>query len=128
MLVHFPIALLIVAAAAECVLLAGRDERWRLVVTVCLRAGAASAVVAATAGWLLAAATDASVVLEWHRWLGTAVAAFAVLAAIAGALVPARQPRIAWLYRASLFAAGLLIPIAGHLGGVLVWGEDFLRP
>jgi uncharacterized membrane protein len=128
-LVHFPIALLITAAAAECVLLTAGDERWRLVVMVGLRAGAVSAVAAAATGWLLAAAPsiDATPLLEWHRWLGTAVAALAALAAISEAFATPGRSQATRLYRASLFAAGALIPIAGHLGGVLVWGADFLH-
>jgi hypothetical protein len=59
--------------------------------------------------------------LEWHRWLGTAVAVLAVAAALA-----ARAGAVS-LYRVSLFTAGVLLPIAGHLGGALVWGADFLR-
>jgi len=128
-LVHFPIALLLMAAAAECILVVAGDERWRLVGKVSLRAGAVSAVAAAAAGWLLAAAPsmDATPVLEWHRWLGTAVAALAALAAIAGTAATPQRSRATWLYRACLFTAGALIPIAGHLGGVLVWGADFLH-
>ena len=128
-LVHFPIALLIMAAAAEGALCVAGDERWRLVAVVSLRAGAVSAVAAAVAGWLFAAqpSIDPTPALEWHRWLGTAVAALASLAAIAGAAATPQHSRATWLYRACLFAAGALIPIAGHLGGVLVWGADFLH-
>lgn len=128
-LVHFPIALLIMAAAAECVLWLSRDERWRLVVMVSLRAGAMSAIAAAVAGWRLAAmpSIDSTPLLEWHRWLGTAVAALAALASIAGWAAAPRRTRTTWLYRACLFAAGGLVPITGHLGGVLVWGADFLH-
>ena len=31
-------------------------------------------------------------------------------------------------YRATLLGAAALIAIAGHLGGTLVWGADFLHP
>jgi hypothetical protein len=31
-------------------------------------------------------------------------------------------------YRVTLFGAALLVAIAGHLGGTLVWGAEFLRP
>jgi uncharacterized membrane protein len=128
-LVHFPIALLIMAAAAEGVVCVAGDERWRLVARVSLRAGAVAAVAAAVAGWLFAAepSIDPAPALEWHRWLGTAVAVLASLAAIAGVAATPKHSRATWLYRACLFGAGALIPIAGHLGGVLVWGADFLH-
>jgi hypothetical protein len=32
------------------------------------------------------------------------------------------------VYPALLFAAAALIGVAGHLGGMLVWGADFFRP
>jgi hypothetical protein len=33
-----------------------------------------------------------------------------------------------FVYRAALFGATVLVAIAGHLGGTLVWGADFGRP
>ena len=33
-----------------------------------------------------------------------------------------------WIYRIAVFAAGTLVAVSGHLGGLLVWGADFLRP
>ena len=123
LLIHFPIALILLAVAAESMFLAVRDARWQFVASVSVRAGAISAAAAAGAGWLLAAAgtTDPAPLLEWHRWLGTAVAVLAVAAALAA------RARAASLYRVSLFTAGALLPVAGHLGAVLVWGANFLR-
>jgi hypothetical protein len=33
-----------------------------------------------------------------------------------------------WIYRFALFAAATCVAVTGHLGGLLVWGADFLRP
>jgi uncharacterized membrane protein len=33
-----------------------------------------------------------------------------------------------WIYRIALFAAGTLVAVTGRLGGLLVWGANFLRP
>ena len=73
LLIHFPIALVVVAALAEFVAMVTADERWRTVAVANLRAGAGFALLAAVAGWRLALAPDmeASPLLEWHRWLGT---------------------------------------------------------
>jgi uncharacterized membrane protein len=130
LIVHFPIALVMVAAAAEGVAAATRDWRWRAVAVVNLRAGAAFAVAAAVAGWRLASApgVEATPLLEWHRWLG----ALAALAAAGAAMATWRSDRWSsrdlWIYRFALFAAATCVAVTGHLGGLLVWGADFLRP
>ena len=64
------------------------------------------------------------VVTGLARWLGT-VAAIAVLGA---ALATADRSRFAlWVYRIALFRVAALVAVAAHLGGLLVWGADFLR-
>src|SRR5438270_10677813 len=56
LLVHFPIGLVILAALAEAVATVAGDCRWRTVAVANVRAGAASGVLAAIAGWRLALA------------------------------------------------------------------------
>jgi uncharacterized membrane protein len=120
-LIHFPTALILLAVTAEPVFLAARDARRQVIAPVSGQAGATSAAAADGAGRLPAAAgaMDPTPYLVWHRWLGTAVAVLAVAAALAV------RARATSLYRVSLFTAGARLPIAGHLGGVLVWGADF---
>ena len=129
LLVHFPIALVLVAAVAELVSLATQFPEWHTVAVANVRAGAAFAVASAGAGWVLASSrlVEASPALEWHRWLGGAGAVAAVAAALATAQMD-RFPRRLWLYRIALFWAGALVTAAGHFGALLVWGADFLRP
>jgi len=126
LLIHFPIALVVVAALAEFVAMVTADERWRTVAVANLRAGAFFALLAAVAGWRLALAPEMeeSPLLEWHRWLGTAAAA----AAFATGSIRRRLALGALTYRTALFAAGTLVAVTGHLGGLLVWGANFLRP
>jgi len=129
LLVHFPIALILIAAAAELIFLATRFPRWQTVAVANLRAGAAFAVASAGAGWLLASSriVEASPSLEWHRWLGL----MAAIAAIAAALMTVKidpMERRQWPYRIALFSAAAIVAVAGHFGAVLVWGADFLRP
>jgi len=130
LLIHFPIALVIVAFASEVAALATADHRWRLVSIVTARAGAASALVAVAAGWLLANALrmGGSALLTWHQWLGTAAAGLALAAALSSADAEGRPIRAAWIYRLALLAAAASVAAAAHLGGLLVWGADFLRP
>src|SRR6266545_5272947 len=84
LLVHFPIALVLVAAAAELMVIATPHQAWRTVAVANIRAGAAMGVVTAITGWLFAASplVDASPSLEWHRWVGMAGATGAIGAAL----------------------------------------------
>jgi len=129
LLVHFPIALVLIAAVAELVFLTTQFPEWHMVAVANIRAGAAFAVASAGAGWILAASriVEASPALEWHRWLGLVTALAAVTAALATGEID-RPPRRLWVYRIALFSAAGLVGVAGHFGAVLVWGADFLRP
>jgi uncharacterized membrane protein len=129
LLVHFPIALVLAAAAAELVVLATPRTAWRTVAVANLRAGAALGVVTAISGWLLASSplVDASPSLEWHRWVGMAGAAGAIVAALLSSRLHVSSRRSAFLYRLTLFVTALLVAITGHLGGTLVWGAGFLQ-
>jgi uncharacterized membrane protein len=129
LLVHFPIALILIAAVAELASLATRFRTWHAVAVANVRAGAAFAIASAAAGWLLASSriVEASPTLEWHRWLGL----IAAIAAITAALMTVRFDQMRqrrWLYRIALFSAAAFVAVAGHFGALLVWGADFLRP
>ena len=130
LLVHFPIALVLAAAAAELVVLATPRPAWRTVAVANIRAGAALGVVTAITGWLFASSplVDASPSLEWHRWVGMAGAAGAIGAALLSSRLQRSSRRLAFGYRVTLFVSALLVAITGHLGGTLVWGAGFLRP
>src|SRR5258706_8304094 len=129
LLVHFPIALILIAAFAELVAVTTQFPEWHVVAVANVRAGATFAMVTVGAGWLLASSriVEASRALEWHRWLGVLTAVAAIAAALTTGDIddrPGRQRR----YRVALFLAAALVSVAGHLGAVLVWGADFLLP
>jgi uncharacterized membrane protein len=130
LLLHFPIGLVIMAAGAELLAILTHRAVWRAVATANLRAGAAMALLTAIAGWGLAAApfVEASRLLEWHRWLGVSGATAAIGAALASTRLDAKPRRLVLVYHAALFGSAALITIAGHLGGTLVWGVEFLGP
>ena len=129
LLVHFPIALVLIAAIAELVSVTTRFPGWHTVAVANIRAGAVFAVASAGAGWLLASSriVEASPALEWHRWLGVTAAIAAITAALTIGEMDDRPSR-QWRYRIALFSAAALVAVAGHFGAVLVWGADFLRP
>jgi uncharacterized membrane protein len=129
LLVHIPIGLVLFAAAAEAIAMTtGRDD-WRAAALVSARTVAPFGVAAAVAGWRLAASPgiEATSSLEWHRWLGTIAVVALLGAALATAGARDRSPAAVWVYRIALFWAAALVAVAAHLGGLLVWGADFLR-
>jgi uncharacterized membrane protein len=129
LLVHFPIGLVLIACAAELVAMATGRSNWRALAVANLRAGAVFGIGAAIAGWRLASLPgfDATASLEWHRWLGT-IAAVAVLGAALATAGTRDRPSSVWVYRIALLWAAALVAVTAHLGGLLVWGADFLQP
>jgi uncharacterized membrane protein len=129
LVLHFPIGLVLGAAAAECLAILTRHESWRAVGVANVRAGAAMAAMAAIAGWAFASApfVEPSSQLEWHRWVGVAGAMVAIGAAVLSTRLRARSGHSLLVYQVALFGAAALIGVAGHLGGTLVWGADFLH-
>jgi uncharacterized membrane protein len=129
LLVHFPIALVLAAAVAELVVIATSCRAWRTVAVANVRAGAVMGVATAITGWLFASSpvVDATLSLEWHRWLGMSAAAGAIGAALLASRLDVSSRRSAFAYRATLFVTALLVAITGHLGGTLVWGAGFFR-
>ena len=129
--VHFPIALIAVAALFE-ILGAARRDRTLTVAAVWLAAlGASGAVAAAALGWSAAAFStfpgDLAWILETHRWLGVGTAATAVLAATTGVLSLRRGGGWPFLFRLLLLAATVLVLVTGFFGGTLIYGFDHYR-
>lgn len=125
--VHFPIALLMVGALAEAMALSGRA--WAAqAARLCVPLGVASAVLATVLGLLSASFGGYATATIWtHRLVGILAT---VLAVGALALRPAYEDPSSHaatrrgLYRLGLLAAAALTGLAGHFGGVIVHGED----
>jgi len=128
LLVHFPIALILCATAAELVAIATRRPVWQALAFIQTRVGALTAAATAAAGWLLASEPDIdrSAALEWHRWLALLATAATIVAA-AATLGAQHSPSRQRLYRVLLFASAASIGLAAHLGATLVWGATFLH-
>ena len=128
LIVHFPIALVVIAAAAESAVAATGDQRWRAAALVNIRAGAAFAVPAAVAGWWLVPALGLgpTPTVAYHRWLGTAAACATVAAALATWRADRWSRRDVWTFRLAVTVACACVVVTGHLGALLVWGSDFL--
>lgn len=127
--IHFPIALLMAAAAGEVWSAWRRIRQPTPAVRFCAVLGALSAVVAAALGWLLAASgygLDSPVILAWHLRFGTATAVASVILAVLSELESRRGTR-SWWFRLLLLLVALLVGVAGYLGGRLAYGDDFFK-
>jgi hypothetical protein len=119
--IHFPIALLLVAAVMQWIFFfSGKGET---TVAITLWIGAAGAVFAALLGWAYAYDSvyfgDSEELLFWHRWFGTATAAVAILVA----LLRKKLGRLGLTIAITVAAA--FVGVAAHYGGSLVYGADF---
>jgi uncharacterized membrane protein/mono/diheme cytochrome c family protein len=140
LLAHFPIALIFAATMAELAWLRLRQPWLTGAVRFCVTGGALGAVAAGGLGWINAYFHTTSTLLTTHRWLGV----FAILwmvplvllceRGVRAAPVPLNATSLAdWTgrsrrrFEAALFASALLIGVAAHLGGSLVYGADYFK-
>lgn len=129
LLVHLPIGFLLAAFLLEGIgWLSPRLEGVGQAVPFLLGLGALGAVVAAIAGSLLAldGGYDEGLVF-WHQRLGIAVTVLAALAFLFRVLARGRHQLVfRRLYGVLLVSTVGLLGAAGHLGGSLTHGEDYL--
>ncbi|KZY55006.1 hypothetical protein A3736_12480 [Erythrobacter sp. HI0063] len=119
--VHFPIALLIVAALVEMLAMARSSGPLAQAANVMTVAGAAGAVIAALFGWIHTGIWfGGDSTMHWHRWTGTGLA----LAAPLAALLAFRADRRAFRIVIVLIAAALVAQ--GYWGAELAQGPDHL--
>ena len=120
LVLHFPVALLLLAAWFELLEWRRPDELRAALVRTLARYGAVGAVLAAFTGWIHADAEPLGRTvaenLDLHRWIGIASALFALVAGWGVGLAR----------RAAVFAAAVAVSAAGHFGGELVHGEGYV--
>ena len=121
MLVHLPIGMLVALAAMEIAAWVPKFRNANGSAGFLIALAAPLALVTALSGWLLSLAGgyDADL-LNWHKWLGIATAMGALVAAL-----------LYWKkklnsYRCILFFTVGVLMTAGHLGGSLTHGSDYL--
>jgi uncharacterized membrane protein/mono/diheme cytochrome c family protein len=140
--IHFPIALLIVAALIESVrLLSSKARRPTSFGLTAVIFAAVFGVLSAASGWLNAEheGAEATTDLFLHRWLGVSVAGLSVVLAATAILAAIRREpadqleleelppsRTFAIYRYGLIVAAVLVAFTGHLGGELVYGDGYL--
>lgn len=127
--VHFPIALSILAALAAVLGRLRASEPFRHTARIAIHGAAATAIAAILLGWFAAAATPhpgLDAVLAWHRWLGTAAGAGLIAVAVCTELAHRQIDRSpwAWLVVIGSILMALVVGVVGHLGGILIFGPD----
>lgn len=128
LLVHLPIGFLLALVVLELVDLVTRNAAVQSATRVLAWLGAGAAVLAVVAGGLLAYPNQYSEELLFrHRWLGifTAVAAVWI---VAWKLCRPRKERHGWsfVYHPLMLITVILLGGAGHYGGALTHGSDYL--
>lgn len=128
MLVHFPIALLLVAAIMELVTLRKFQHPLRSGIRFLVILGALSAIISAGMGWFLAeneAITGS--ILDLHRLIGLSCAGLSVFLLMAlHKSTRNPSPSAIKAFRFFLFVTSLGISVAGHFGAALTHGADYL--
>jgi len=123
--VHGPIACLMLAVLAEFLVLL-RGERWKPATAILVTCGTAGAALAILSGLQLKGAQD-PLMLERHELLGWLTFSGALIAS--GMLIAMRWvPLKRWPLFAVLVLTAALVAWTGHIGGAMVWGEDWLQP
>lgn len=124
---NFPVAMLLGAVVAEGLLITTGRSFFEASARYCLWFGAVGALGSAILGWCYAgvAWSDGDWVMTTHRWLGTAVPAFATAALVLRERWTRRsEGRGRWWYRIVLVGAAAAASFNGFLGGALVYGLD----
>jgi uncharacterized membrane protein len=128
LLVHLPIGFLLLTVVLEGLSRTRRFVRLRHAVPLALVMSAIGALGAVLAGYLLAESGGYSgALVGWHGRLGISVAVGSLLAAaLHYAAVARRERRLRVAYSAVLAGTVGLVVAAGHLGGTLTRGPDYL--
>ncbi len=128
-LVHFPIALGVVAAVVECWRVVRRNPELSSFAITALWFAAIASIVTATSGWFSAEFESESLTLTLflHRWLGISAAVLFLGLAVTGTVIRCRKPtaRIG-IWRMVLVAAAATVSLTGHFGGTMVYGDSYV--
>ena len=122
--VHFPIALLLVAAALEALLIVRPRSGLEQTVRITLYFAAAGTVIAALFGWIHTGIwMGGDTVMQRHRWVGTGLAVFSL-----GLVLLASRPadRGRGVLRLGLLVSAVAVILQGYWGAELSHGPGHL--
>ena len=136
LIVHFPIALALVAVGAEWWRSLTRQQGMSPLTRPLLWIAAVSAVFATVSGWINAAHEhdgDSSRTLELHRWIGTGTTVALIFIAwwcqaLTALVIRPSAEALAQLgsFRWIALVGAIAVSVTGHLGGELVYGSGYL--
>lgn len=128
LVVHFPIVLVVIPLLLEGAARIGREKGFLKLVPLFWGLAALSCMVAVLAGYLLYASGEyAGDLIRDHLWAGVALVVV-VLATAVLSVFPQIRSSSRWFgaYLSGALVANLVVVYAGHLGGSLTHGEDFI--
>lgn len=131
LLVHFPIALVWSGLLAEILYLVLRKELFRHAGCYCVVLAGLSCICVTISG-LASAGSQAfgdeyAQILSVHKWLGISALAIGLLTAAAAVVHVLKSKKVsAVVYRALLVIFVVVTALAGHYGGMLVHGKEYL--
>jgi uncharacterized membrane protein len=131
LLLHFPVALIIVAALADALWLRWRKPLFREAGYYCILLGALAAIPTMITGSMLIDTLKLTVseaaLGEIHETLGILTTSIVVLAAGVRLLGRNKLTKTwAWMYGALMAGLLVLVSLTGHFGGMLAFGKDYL--
>jgi len=128
MIVHFPIAFLLIAAVLELFSLKNFHSSLRPGINVLVFTGAVFSAIAAIMGWLLFRQEEiTSNTVDIHQWAGNITALAGITTAfMLWYILKNYEYRLALFYRLFLFISTINVSVAGHFGASLTHGDDYL--
>ncbi|MEX0906513.1 MAG: DUF1549 domain-containing protein [Balneolaceae bacterium] len=128
LIVHFPIAVLVVAFLLELLTVRGKRSELRAGIRWLVYIGASFSLMAVLVGLMLAyGANYPESTLNLHQWSGIATAIAALLAAwLMYRADSSGQKKDLNIYRGALGVTVLLLTFAGHFGASLTHGSDYI--
>ncbi|OYX98582.1 MAG: hypothetical protein B7Y76_07585, partial [Sphingobacteriia bacterium 35-40-5] len=125
--VHFPIALLLLAAILELGTIKKFNSPIRPGIQILLIAGIISSLISAIFGILLSGSAEYGDNLILHQWMGISTAFLGIFVwFLHQRVLVTDQSKYIKTYRFTLFATAFGVILAGHLGASLTHGDDYL--
>lgn len=127
-IVHFPVALILIAAITELFTINNFQSKLRPGINLLVIAGVISSIIAAVLGLILAGSGDyGKDILAIHQYTGIATACLGSIALfILIQLKKTKDNQLIKYYRSVLFVTAIGVSVAGHFGGSLTHGSDYL--